>query len=195
MTIIHRPKPDTSELDMTDQIYARAIELGFGPSRRKPISEKVVSGLYWAFIVFAFGWIFSMTVDREPPIQITSREVVNPDKRVMPGEKLLVKSGRVRTRTCELTRRWTIIDGDGRRFDFEPDRFDAYGPITPPGGAPDIETTGPTIPLDARPGRGRWISVLAWDCNPLQRALGWSIVLIQAPIEFEIVSRAGNGKP
>lgn len=191
MTVLQRPKPDDAELDMTDQIYARAIELGFGPSRRKPISERVVNAIYWLIILAAMGWVFSMAVDRDPPIQITSREVLNVGRRVMPGEKLLVKSGRVRTRSCELTRRWTIIDGDGRRFDYEPDRFDAYGPITPMGGPPDVETTGPTVPLDARPGRGRWISVLAWDCNPLQRALGWSIVLTQPAIEFEIVPRSG----
>jgi len=190
MTVLKRPAPDDAELDMTDQIYARAIELGFGASRRKPISERVVNALYWGLILAACGWIFSMAVDREMPVQIGPREVVNPDKRVVVGERLLVRSSRRRSRTCELTRRWTIIDGDGRRFDYEPERYDAYGAVTPSGGPAEVETTGPIIPLDAMPGRGRWISVLAWDCNPLQRALGWSIVMIQAPVEFEIVRRA-----
>lgn len=189
MTVLKRPPPNDADLDMTDQIYARAIELGFGPSRRQPMSERVVNALYWGLILVAFGWIFSMVVDREVPVQIGPREVVNPDKRVLAGERLLVRSARRRTRTCELTRRWTIIDGDGRRFDFEPERYDGYGAITPPEAPAEVETTGPVIPLDAMPGRGRWISVLAWDCNPLQRALGWSIVTVQTPVEFEIVRR------
>lgn len=190
MTVLKSPPPDGLEIDKTDRIYAKAIELAYGPSRRKPMSERIVNGLYWLLILLAFGWIFSMTVDREVPVQIGPREVMNPGRRVLTGERLLVRSSRTRTRTCELTRRWTIIDGDGRRFDYEPERYDAYGAITPQNAPPEVETTGPIIPLDAMPGRGRWISVLAWDCNPLQRALSWSIVLIQAPVEFEIVRRA-----
>jgi hypothetical protein len=190
MTVLQRPNPEDADLDASDKIYARAIELAYGPSRRKPMSERVVSALHWGMILAAFGWIFSMVVDRDLPVQIGAREVINAGKKVAAGERLLVRSARRRIRSCELTRRWTIIDGEGRRFDYEPERSDAYGPITPPEAAPEVETAGPVIPLDAMPGRGRWISVLAWDCNPLQRALGWSIVLIQPAVEFEIVRRA-----
>ena len=175
--------------DRTDQIYARAIELAYGPSRRQANTQRVLNFFYYTGVLFAVGWIFSMAIDREIPVRVGAREVQNLGKRVAPGERLLVRSARTRTRSCELTRRWTIIDGDGRRFDFEPERFDAYGPVTPLDGPPEVETTGPTIPLDATPGRGRWVSVLAWDCNPLQRALSWSIVLVQPPVEFEIVAR------
>ena len=36
------------------------------------------------------------------------------------------------------------------------------------------------------------MGVVAYDCNPLQRALGWSIVSMLAPLEFEILPRAAT---
>ena len=178
------------EVDRTDEIYARAIELAYGPSQRQARLQLVLNVLYYSMLALLIGWIFSMVIDREVPVQTSSREIVNPGKQVRQGAHLLVRSTRRRLRSCELTRRWTIIDGEGRRYDFEPDRFDAYGPVTGATGQPDVETTGPVIPLDAVPGRGRWISVLAWDCNMLQRALGWSIVQVMPPLDFEILPRA-----
>ena len=154
------------------------------------MSERALTWIYWALILAAIGWLFSMAIDRFYPVSIGVRKVLNADGKVMPGERLLVQSARRRSRLCELTRRWWVVDGDGRRFDYEPERFDAYGPLTPPGEPDEIEKSGPMIPLDAMPGRGRWYSVLAWDCNMLQRALGWSIVYVQPPVEFEIVPRA-----
>lgn len=183
MTIIKRPGPE--ELDATDRIYAKAIELGFGPSRRPPLGERVLSWVYWLFILAAIGWVFSMAIDRDVPVRQIGREVVNPGKQVQAGQRLLIKGTRVRARQCELTRRWWIIDGAGRRMDYEPERFDAYGEI-----GHEEEIFGPYIPLDASPGRGRLMGVLAYDCNPLQRALGWSIVVVLPPLEFEILPRA-----
>ena len=54
---------------------------------------------------------------------------------------------------------------------------------------PETCITGPTVPLDAVSGRGRLVTSFAWDCNVLQRALGWSITEVQGPLEFEIVAR------
>ncbi|GBU19366.1 MULTISPECIES: hypothetical protein [Methylobacterium] len=185
MSILHRPEVPDPEIEASSLMFARAIELAHGPSRRKPMSERVASVLYWSLMLLGFAWIFSMAVDREPPVRQISREVVNPNGQVRVGERLLVKGNRVRTRQCELTRRWWIIDGAGRRLDFEPERFDAYGEV-----GNETEITGPFIPLDAMPGRGRLNGVLAYDCNPLQRALGWSIVVMLPPLNFEIVARA-----
>jgi hypothetical protein len=63
----------------------------------------------------------------------------------------------VRLRQCKLVKRQSLIDGSGRRTDFEAERFDAYGPVTKTG-EPEIDITGPIIPLDAVPGRagGAW---------------------------------------
>lgn len=146
--------------------------------------------LYYSMLALLIDWIFSMVGDREIPVQTSAREIINPDKQVRQGARLLVRSSRRRLRSCELTRRWTIIDGDDRRYDFEQDRFDAYGPVTGIVGQPDVETTEPVVPLDAMPGRGCWISVLAWDCNMLQRAIGWSNVQVIPPLDFEILPRA-----
>lgn len=172
------------EEDRTDQIYARAIELAYGPSRRAKNVERVLNVLYWGAITAAFAWVMSMVIDREPPVRQLTREIVNPGKQVRPGERLLIQGSRVRARQCELTRRWWIIDGMGRRLDFEPERFDAYGEV-----GSETEIIGPFVPLDAMPGRGRILGVLAYDCNPLQRALGWSIVVMLPALEFEILPR------
>ena len=34
MSILRRPEPSEEDLALTDRFYSRAIELGFGPSRR-----------------------------------------------------------------------------------------------------------------------------------------------------------------
>ncbi len=41
--------------DRTDQIYARAIELAYGPSRRANNVERVPNVLYWGAIFAAFA--------------------------------------------------------------------------------------------------------------------------------------------
>ncbi len=127
-----------------------------------------------------------MVIDREPPVRQLSREIVNPGKQVRPGERLLIQGSRVRARHCELTRRWWIIDGLGRRLDFGPERFDTYGEV-----GSETEIIGPFVPLDAMHGRGRILGELAYDCNPLQRALGWSIVVMLPALEFDILRRGG----
>ncbi len=173
------------EVDRTDEIYARAIELAYGPSRRQARLQLVLNALYYSALISLIGWIFSMAIDREPPVRQITREVVNPGKQVRVGDRLLIHGVRLRDRSCEITRRWWIVDGAGRRLDFEPERFDAYGDL-----GREEEVIGPFIPLDAMPGRGRLLGVVAYDCNPLQRALGWSITTILPPLEFEILPRA-----
>ncbi|GJD88154.1 hypothetical protein BHAOGJBA_1667 [Methylobacterium hispanicum] len=172
-----KPKPEDVDL------YARALALSHAP-RQTPLYERLLNWVYWGMILAALIWVASMVLDREPPVRQISREIVNPDKQVRPGERLLIQGSRVRVRQCELTRRWWIIDGMGRRLDFEPERFDAYGEV-----GSETEIIGPFVPLDAMPGRGRILGVLAYDCNPLQRALGWSIVVMLPALEFEILPR------
>ena len=172
------------EVDRTDEIYARAIELAYGPSRRQARVQVVLNVLYYGMLLFVIGWFLSMAIDREPPVRQVSREVVNPDKQVRVGERLLIHGVRERARSCEITRRWWLVDGGNRRTDYEAERFDAYGPL-----GREEEVIGPFIPLDAMPGRGRLLGVVAYDCNLLQRALGWSITTILAPLEFEILPR------
>ncbi|WP_148291093.1 hypothetical protein [Methylobacterium sp. B1] len=173
------------ELDRTDAIYARAFELAQGPSRRPPRGQFVLNILYYGLLLTAFAWVSSMTIDRELPVHQISREIVNPNRQVRVGERLAIKGVRDRVRQCELTRRYWLVDGSGRRIDFEPEHFDAYGAL-----GRETEIVGPMIPLDATPGRGRVFVALAYDCNALQRALGWSITTVLPPLEFEILPRA-----
>ncbi|GJE41931.1 hypothetical protein [Methylobacterium soli] len=177
-------KPPIPDLDRTDEIYARAIELAYGPSRRQANVQRVLNVIYYGAILIALAWIFSMVLDRTVPVRQILREVVNPNRQVHVGERILIHGIRQRDRQCELTRRWWMIDGGGRRLDYEAERFDAYGEM-----GREEETIGPFIPLDAMPGRGRLYGVLAYDCNPLQRALGWSIVSVLPALEFEILPR------
>lgn len=185
----HRNPGVPQQLVPTDDIdlYARALALSAAP-KKTPIHERVLNAIYWGGILVLLAWFLAMAGDRAPPIQWVSREIVNPNGKVRQGERVQVRAVRARTRICELIKRQSLIDGSGRRTDFEAERFDAYGAVTPPG-APETDITGPTIPLDAIPGRGRLVTAFAWDCNVLQRALGWSITEVQGPLEFEIVPR------
>lgn len=187
--IRHNPCPDAMKPSDADiDLYAKALSLSAAP-RATPVHTTVLNFIYWMGLLAVFAWFAAMSFDREFPIINNNREVVNPDRKVAQGERLLVRATKRRVRSCELTRRWSITDGQSRRYDYEPERFDAYGPVTPADGPAEVEVTGPVIPIDAAPGRGRWVSVLGWECNPLQRALGWSIVLVQPAIEFEIIPR------
>ena len=50
------------EVDRTDEIYARAIELAYGPSRRQARLQLVLNALYYTSLVALVGWIFSMAI-------------------------------------------------------------------------------------------------------------------------------------
>lgn len=182
MTLMHNHTPPGLEPG-GDVLDAALRLLAAGSRRRFAHLWRALSVSYWVAVIAGVSWILAMAMDRELPIKDIEREIVNTGHRVARGERLLVRATRTRTRQCEFVRRWSIVDGAGRRIDFEPDIWDAYGQV----GKPDTDAQGPIIPLDAAPGRARFLSVIAWDCNPLQRALGWSIVLVQAPLEFEIV--------
>jgi hypothetical protein len=185
----HRNPAVPQQLVPVDDVdlYARALALAAAP-RKTPMHLQVFNILYWVGMTTLVGYFFVMAADRAPPLRWLSREIVNPGGKVAQGEKIQLRATRVRLRQCELVKRQSLIDGSGRRTDYEAERFDAYGPITEPG-KPETDITGPSVPLDAVPGRGRMVTTFAWDCNVLQRALGWSITEVQGPLEFEIVPR------
>lgn len=187
MTMMKRPVPPQIEHvpDNLD-LYADALRITLQQPRRPPISQMLANALYWLTLGGIMLWVFVMAIDREPPVVFVKREVVNEGKQVAQGEQIRVQSTRVRRRQCELTRRWAVIDGVGRRIDYEPEHFDAYGEI---GDEPDTDITGPVVTLDAAPGRGRLITSFGWDCNILQRALNWSIDAVPKAVEFEILPR------
>ncbi|MCZ2932296.1 hypothetical protein NYY71_19260, partial [Acinetobacter baumannii] len=62
------PKPEPMqvtmlpEVDRTDEIYARAIELAYGPSQRQARLQLVLNGLYYSTLLFVVGWIFAMAI-------------------------------------------------------------------------------------------------------------------------------------
>lgn len=180
--ILRRPQPNPPGLEPHDLLYARAMQIAVAPARRTALAMRLLNLVYVVSMMTGAGWLFAMAIDRSPPIELGERLVITP--RVRPGEQLLVRVTRTRLRQCEFTRTWSIVDGSGRRTDFER-RFEAYGELH----VPDTDSQGPIVPRDAIPGRGRFVSVLSWDCNPLQRALGWSIVLVLPPLEFEIAPR------
>ena len=181
MTMLHNPMSPELPTEQTHR-SVRALER----ASRSANLMRAMNLLYWIAILSTLGYVFSLAIDRAPPIVDAHREIVNPGQQVRQGERLLIKGRRTRVRECEVTRRWSIIDGIGRRHNFEPEHFDAYDRL---GLNEDID--GPVIPLDAAPGRGRFLSVNAYDCNPLQRATGWSIVVVPPALEFEILPRSG----
>lgn len=191
MTIMHNDPP--AGLETGGDVLDAALRLlaAAPPRRRLDKLWRALSALYWLAVIAAVSWILAMAFDRDIPIKDIQRDIVNPGHRVARGDRLLVRATRTRTRQCEFVRRWSVVDGAGRRIDFEPDVWDAYGQV----GEPDTDAQGPIIPLDASPGRARFLSVIAWDCNPLQRALGWSIVLLQEPLDFEILASSREVPP
>ncbi|GJD77018.1 hypothetical protein [Methylobacterium gregans] len=98
-----KPKPEDIDL------YARALALSHAP-RQIPLYERLLNYLYWAVILAAMTWVAGMVIDREPPVRVIAREVANPGRQVRIGERLLIRSARERTRQCELTRRWWLVD-------------------------------------------------------------------------------------
>lgn len=172
-------------LSVTDAAFsARALRILAGPSRRVGLLMRLASVTYYAVILLALGWLVGMATDNALPVKIVSRSLLTPT--VPAGDDIEIRSRRVRLRQCELTRRFVIVDVTGRRYDFEPERWDAFGPVS---ANPEEDITRVPVPREARPGRARYTAILAWDCNPLQRALGWSITLVQPAIEFEILAR------
>lgn len=178
MTIVHNPCPPGLEPQAV-----RSLQ-GLDRALRTARLTRALNVLYWTAILAVLAIAAALVFDRDDPVRDRRYEVANPGRQVRQGEQLLVRATRTRVRQCEVTRRWSVIDGSGRRANYEPEPFDAYGPLWR-----DVSTEGPVIPLDATPGRGRFVSVLAFDCNPLQRATGWSITLISPIVEFEIVPR------
>lgn len=187
MTLMKRPvPPQISELPGNEDLFADALRITLHQPRKTPIQSQLANAIYWAVLGGIGLWVFSMAIDREVPITFVRREIINPEKQVEQGQQILVKSSRVRRRQCELTRRWAVIDGVGRRIDYEPEHFDAYGEVAD---EPDVDITGPVVTLDAAPGRGRLITSFGWDCNILQRALNWSVDVVPKALEFEILPR------
>ncbi|MFC7663680.1 hypothetical protein ACFQWF_14600 [Methylorubrum suomiense] len=77
MTIIHKPDPPEAAIDINDKIYAQAIQLAYGPSRRRSVGDRFANLLYWAALLGIGGWFFAMAIDRTPPVKQIVREVVN----------------------------------------------------------------------------------------------------------------------
>jgi hypothetical protein len=75
--IWHSPTPEAMKPSPSDvDLYARALSLSHG-SRKTPMHMHVANLLYWGMIAIAFGWVFSMTIDREIPVRQISREIVS----------------------------------------------------------------------------------------------------------------------
>lgn len=170
--------PEMRELPPPSDALVRMLER----AQHRANLMRALNAAYWLAILLTLGWFASMVIDRASPVRPISRELVH--ARVRPGEHVLIHGVRERLRQCEVTRRFVVVDGIGRRHNFEPEVFKALGPL----GIND-DAEGPVVPFDAAPGRGRVFGIYGYDCNLLQRALGWSIVVVSPPLEFEILPR------
>lgn len=182
MTIMKRPLPDLRD---DADFYARALATVNKPVGWTAAAMRVLNAVYYLAMLVALGWLASMAMDRTPPVRVVSREVVSPV--VRPGGELLVRTKRIRDRQCELVRRYVVYDATGKRHEYWPEPADAFGHL-----GPDDDVTAIPVPFDAAPGRARSVAIFAWDCNPLQRALGWSITWVAPTLEFEIARRHGE---
>lgn len=103
------------ETDRTDEVYSHAFAAAPSPTRRQARVQHALNIVYYGIIGIAIAWIFSLAIDRAPPVKTGQRKVMNPEKKVVQGTRLLVRSSRNRLQSCELTRRWAVIGGGGRR--------------------------------------------------------------------------------
>lgn len=118
------------EIDADAEFVAKAVSILSGPHRPTTIIMRAANPVYYGLVLALLGWIVAMALDTQPPVKVLYRTILTPEVRA--GDKLQVRTRRIRQRQCELSRRFVIVDGIGRRFDFEPEKFDAYGPIGPP---------------------------------------------------------------
>ncbi|MGU3495947.1 hypothetical protein ACLBXM_18045 [Xanthobacteraceae bacterium A53D] len=135
--------------------------------------------------MIAFGalgaYIGTLIIDREPPVIVTSSQVLTPQ--VAPGDALKVEVEILRTRRCETTVDRIVFDAAGARHVLEPVQFSSAG------GGRGEERYANLIPIpkDAAPGPARYRSIATYRCNPLHQP--WPIVGEPREVAFEILPR------
>ena len=104
-----------------------------------------------------------------------------------PGGEVIVESLVVRKRSCYAKVERAFEDASGTRYVFPDYDMEAVGELSPP---PRILRVPVTLPANAASGVGTYRVVVAYGCNPIQRAL-WPIVVVSPVVPITVT----KGKP
>lgn len=176
---------DLRELARTDRFYGKALQILVGPGWWMATAMRVASIAYWIAIVLALGWLFAMAIDREPPIEILSRELLT--DAVHPGEAIKVRFNVRRDRICRTETTWIFFDGNGEYRRFGPVAIEAGGPV-----GPDQFTRSWTVPANAAPGAARLRLVSSWECPPNLLHPLYPVTRVSPDLHFEILPKQAN---
>lgn len=176
-------KPDDlREIAATDRFYGKALKALVGPGWWMATAMRVASITYWLAIVGALGWMLSQALDRDPPVEILSRELLT--ERVAVGDPVKVRYNVRRDRSCRTETTWIFFDGQGEYRRFGPVAIEAGGPV-----GPDSFTKSWTVPGNAAPGAGRLRVLTSWECPTNLLHPLYPITRVSPDIHFEILPR------
>ena len=173
------------DLSRTDRFYGKALAILVGPGWWMATAMSLASIAYWVAMVLALGWLFAMAIDREPPIEVLSRELLT--ETVYAGDPVKVRFNIRRNKICRTEVTWIFFDGLGEYRRFGPVAIEANGPM-----GPDQFTRSWTVPANAAPGAARLRLVTAWECPPNLLHPLYPVTRVAPDLHFEIVPRHGS---
>ena len=110
-----------------DRFYARALGILVGPTRRTAIALRVLSAIYWSFMIVCVGWLGAQVFDRGDPVRIFSLTAT--PSAIHAGEPVKVYTMLQRFKRCDVRLDWSIEDSRGEIFRFAPRFGHAPGPV------------------------------------------------------------------
>lgn len=137
-----------------------------------------------ALVIAGAGMLTIWFIDRDPPVEFRSIEVVT--KEVRPGDPVKVRFSLIRKRNdCHVVIDRLLFDGEGVRSPVEDEDFNASpGPL-----GKDVFMERLMLSDHAEPGEGRVRTIRAYFCNPIQRWFGDPIIVRTPDVPFTILPR------
>uniref|UniRef100_A0A9E8A184 Uncharacterized protein n=1 Tax=Bosea sp. NBC_00436 TaxID=2969620 RepID=A0A9E8A184_9HYPH len=178
---------DLLDVARIDRFYGQALKALVGPGWWMATIIRVASIAYWVAMVLALGWLVAQALDREPPVEVLSRELLT--EKIAAGDSVKVRFHVRRDRTCRTESTWIFFDGQGEYRRFGPVGIEASGPL-----GPDTFVRSWTVPANAAPGAARLRLVTAWECPTNLLHPLYPVTRVAPDIDFEILPRRGQGK-
>lgn len=176
-----RPE-DLFELSRTDRFYGRALKVLLGPGWWMATALRIGKLAYWMFVIGALSWLFAQAIDREPPVDLRSVEILTPQ--VRPGQPLRVSYHVYRHRICRTETSWVFFDGLNELRRFGPTAVEAAGKL-----GDDAFVRPWTVPPNAEPGAARLRVITSWQCPPNFVHGIYPVTRVSPDLHFEILPR------
>lgn len=175
-------KDEDLEVSSDERFYARAFKVMVGPGWLMASAMRVASIAYWIGMLGVLGWLFAMAIDRQPPTEVLSRELLT--EKVVAGDPIKVRFHIRRNRICRTESTWIFFDGAGEYRRFGPVGIEASGPL-----GPDEYTRPWTVPINAAPGAARLRLITSWECPTNLLHPLYPIARVAEDIHFEILPK------